>query len=88
MFNRIIRSLAALLLLGPVVVAQAQLTTTVGVNSSETGVFTNTQLNQTNQFLVGGETPSTVWTGSSKFTDGITTILKFRPARRSIRAMV
>ena len=46
---------------------QGQLTTTVGVNSNETpGTFSSYSLYQPNQFLVGGELPSQIWTGTAR----------------------
>jgi hypothetical protein len=55
--------------------AIAQITTTVGVNSAESGTFSSSSSDQPNQFLVGGEAPSNIWTGSSHFTDALTSIV-------------
>jgi len=52
------------------------LTTTVGVNSSEAGVFNNTQFSQPNQFLLGGTTPSQIWGPNNKLADALTAIVK------------
>jgi hypothetical protein len=55
--------------------AQAQLSTTTGISSTESpGVFTGTQLNQPNQFVVGNGTPAQIWSGASKFTDAVTAV--------------
>jgi hypothetical protein len=65
---------APLLLSNQIALAQGQLSTTTGISSVEASVsFSNSTLNQPNQFLLGGANPATIWANpNARFTDGVT----------------